>query len=141
MFLHWLVGILCAFYFASFVLLLREVLRPGVLWFLRNLNDPDFNPVQEVYFQQFFFFFLLNKPLTNCDPLTDDSSSNCPSFETVCCFSSDIRHNRVFDALGSHTNFAEGHAKFLALLYCQFDVSSQKFQQKIQANVTNLFFK
>lgn len=48
MFLHWLVGILCAFYFASFVLLLREVLRPGVLWFLRNLNDPDFNPVQEV---------------------------------------------------------------------------------------------
>jgi E3 ubiquitin-protein ligase MARCH6 len=48
MFLHWLAGILCAFYFASFVLLLREVLRPGVLWFLRNLNDPDFNPVQEV---------------------------------------------------------------------------------------------
>uniref|UniRef100_A0A0P5K8I6 E3 ubiquitin-protein ligase MARCHF6 n=1 Tax=Daphnia magna TaxID=35525 RepID=A0A0P5K8I6_9CRUS len=48
MFLHWLVGILCAFYFASFVLLLREVLRPGVLWFLRNLNDPDFNPVQEM---------------------------------------------------------------------------------------------
>ncbi|CAB1349948.1 unnamed protein product [Coregonus sp. 'balchen'] len=30
MFLHWL------------------VLRPGVLWFLRNLNDPDFNPVQEM---------------------------------------------------------------------------------------------
>ncbi len=28
------------FYFASFVILLREVLRPGVLWFLRNLNDP-----------------------------------------------------------------------------------------------------
>jgi len=48
MFLHWLAGILCAFYFASFVLLLREVLRPGVLWFLRNLNDPDFNPVQEM---------------------------------------------------------------------------------------------
>uniref|UniRef100_A0AAR2M3I8 E3 ubiquitin-protein ligase MARCHF6 n=1 Tax=Pygocentrus nattereri TaxID=42514 RepID=A0AAR2M3I8_PYGNA len=22
--------------------------RPGVLWFLRNLNDPDFNPVQEM---------------------------------------------------------------------------------------------
>ncbi|KAG7166308.1 E3 ubiquitin-protein ligase MARCH6-like 2, partial [Homarus americanus] len=36
------------FYFASFILLLREVLRPGVLWFLRNLNDPDFNPVQEM---------------------------------------------------------------------------------------------
>uniref|UniRef100_A0A8C7VJA4 RING-type E3 ubiquitin transferase n=1 Tax=Oncorhynchus mykiss TaxID=8022 RepID=A0A8C7VJA4_ONCMY len=25
-----------------------SVLRPGVLWFLRNLNDPDFNPVQEM---------------------------------------------------------------------------------------------
>lgn len=24
------------------------MLRPGVLWFLRNLNDPDFNPVQEM---------------------------------------------------------------------------------------------
>ena len=25
-----------------------QVLRPGVLWFLRNLNDPDFNPIQEM---------------------------------------------------------------------------------------------
>ncbi|CAL8399714.1 unnamed protein product [Gadus morhua 'NCC'] len=48
MFLHWLVGMVYVFYFASFILLLREVLRPGVLWFLRNLNDPDFNPVQEM---------------------------------------------------------------------------------------------
>ncbi|XP_071958271.1 E3 ubiquitin-protein ligase MARCHF6-like [Antedon mediterranea] len=48
MFLHWLVGMVYVFYFASFVLLLREILRPGVLWFLRNLNDPDFNPIQEM---------------------------------------------------------------------------------------------
>ena len=48
MFIHWLVGMVYVFYFASFILLLREVLRPGVLWFLRNLNDPDFNPIQEV---------------------------------------------------------------------------------------------
>lgn len=48
MFLHWLFGMIYVFYFASFILLLREVLRPGVLWFLRNLNDPDFNPIQEV---------------------------------------------------------------------------------------------
>jgi len=48
MFIHWLVGMVYIFYFASFILLLREVLRPGVLWFLRNLNDPDFNPIQEV---------------------------------------------------------------------------------------------
>jgi hypothetical protein len=48
MFIHWLVGMVYIFYFASFVLLLREIIRPGVLWFLRNLNDPDFHPVQEM---------------------------------------------------------------------------------------------
>ncbi|CAK9817654.1 E3 ubiquitin-protein ligase MARCHF6 [Anthophora quadrimaculata] len=48
MFLHWLVGMIYIYYFASFILLLREVLRPGVLWFLRNLNDPDFSPIQEM---------------------------------------------------------------------------------------------
>ena len=47
-FMHWLVGMVYVFYFASFVILLREMLRPGVLWFLRNLNDPDFNPIQEM---------------------------------------------------------------------------------------------
>merc|ERR1712038_905661 len=46
--IHWLIGMVYVFYFASFVILLREVLRPGVLWFLRNLNDPDFNPIQEM---------------------------------------------------------------------------------------------
>ena len=48
MFVHWLHGMLYVFYFASFVLVMRDVLRPGTLWFLRNLNDPDFNPIQEV---------------------------------------------------------------------------------------------
>ncbi|KAK6645554.1 hypothetical protein RUM43_001831 [Polyplax serrata] len=48
MFIHWLVGIIYVYYFASFILLLREVLRPGVLWFLINLNDPDFSPIQEL---------------------------------------------------------------------------------------------
>ncbi|KAJ8878389.1 hypothetical protein PR048_018967 [Dryococelus australis] len=48
MFIHWLVGMVYVYYFASFVFLLREVLRPGVLWFLRNLNDPDFSPIQEM---------------------------------------------------------------------------------------------
>jgi len=28
------------------MLILRELLRPGVLWFIRNLHDPDFNPIQ-----------------------------------------------------------------------------------------------
>ncbi|PIO57538.1 hypothetical protein TELCIR_21048, partial [Teladorsagia circumcincta] len=43
-----LCSLVYVFYFASFVLLLREVLRPGVLWFMRNLNDPEFNPIQEM---------------------------------------------------------------------------------------------
>lgn len=46
MFIHWLIGMVFVYYFASLVLMLREVLRPGVLWFLRNLNDPDFSPIQ-----------------------------------------------------------------------------------------------
>ena len=46
-FLHWLAGMVYIFYFASFVMLLREILRPGVLWFLRNLNDQNFHPIQE----------------------------------------------------------------------------------------------
>lgn len=48
MFLHWLAGMIFVFYFASLVVLLREVLRPGVLWFLRNLNDHNFHPIQDV---------------------------------------------------------------------------------------------
>jgi len=56
-FLHWLVGMVYVFYFASFILLLREILRPGVLWFLRNLNDPDFNPIQEMIHLPLFRHF------------------------------------------------------------------------------------
>ncbi|XP_075224962.1 E3 ubiquitin-protein ligase MARCHF6 isoform X1 [Lycorma delicatula] len=48
MFIHWVCGMVYVYYFASFILLLREVIRPGVLWFLRNLNDPDFSPIQEM---------------------------------------------------------------------------------------------
>ncbi|KAI6178434.1 RING-CH-type domain-containing protein [Aphelenchoides besseyi] len=51
--LHWLAGMLYVFYSASFILALRALLRPGVLWFIRNLNDPEFNPVQEMITQPF----------------------------------------------------------------------------------------
>ncbi|KAF8366153.1 marc-6, partial [Pristionchus pacificus] len=47
-FLHWMIGMVYVFYSASFVILLREIVRPGVLWFMRNLNDPEFNPIQEM---------------------------------------------------------------------------------------------
>lgn len=47
-FIHWLVGMVYVYYFASFVLFLREILRPGVLWFLRNMNDPDYSPIRDM---------------------------------------------------------------------------------------------
>ena len=47
-FLHWAVGMIFVFYLANFLMLAKEVLRPGALWFLRNLNDPDFNPINEM---------------------------------------------------------------------------------------------
>lgn len=58
LFIHWMFGMVYVYYFASFIVLLREVLRPGVLWFLRNLNDPDFSPIQvSIDFILFGFFF------------------------------------------------------------------------------------
>lgn len=65
MFVHWLVGMVYVFYFASFILLLREVLRPGLLWFLRNLNDPEFNPIQEVISLYLSFIFFLQPQYDN----------------------------------------------------------------------------
>lgn len=52
-FIHWMFGMVYIYYFASFIVILREVLRPGVLWFLRNLNDPDFSPIQVSFFEPF----------------------------------------------------------------------------------------
>ncbi|KAI6241269.1 RING-CH-type domain-containing protein [Aphelenchoides fujianensis] len=51
--IHWLAGMLYVFYSASSILALRAILRPGVLWFIRNLNEPDFNPVNEMIVQPF----------------------------------------------------------------------------------------
>lgn len=48
LFIHWLIGMVCIFYFVSFVLMVKEVVRPGILWFIRNLNDPNFSPVNEM---------------------------------------------------------------------------------------------
>ncbi|KAK2529787.1 March6 [Columba guinea] len=85
MFLHWLVGMVYVFYFASFILLLREVLRPGVLWFLRNLNDPDFNPVQEMIHLPIYrhlrrFILSVNVPYV-CFPALRIVSSDAPVSE------------------------------------------------------------
>lgn len=48
MFVHWIIGLTYVFYFASFILLLKDILRPKLLWFLEFINDPDFNPIQEM---------------------------------------------------------------------------------------------
>lgn len=47
-FLHWFVGTGFVFQYSTFVVLVREVIRPGVLWFINNPNDPQFHPVQEM---------------------------------------------------------------------------------------------
>ncbi len=62
MFIHWLVGMIFIFYLASFVLLMREVVRPGVLWFLRNLNDQNFHPIHEV--STYYYMYVLDSLCT-----------------------------------------------------------------------------
>jgi hypothetical protein len=47
-FLHWFVGTGFMFHFAMFITLSREIVRPGVMWFIRDPNDPQFHPVQEI---------------------------------------------------------------------------------------------
>lgn len=47
-FLHWFVGTGFIFQFSVFIALVREVVRPGVLFFIRDPNDPHFHPVQDM---------------------------------------------------------------------------------------------
>jgi E3 ubiquitin-protein ligase DOA10 len=36
------------FHFAVFVTLCRDIVRPGVMWFIRDPNDPQFHPIKEI---------------------------------------------------------------------------------------------
>ncbi|KAG9287347.1 hypothetical protein G9A89_023718 [Geosiphon pyriformis] len=47
-FLHWFIGTGFMFHFAVFVSLCREIVRPGVMWFIRDPNDPQFHPIKEI---------------------------------------------------------------------------------------------
>ncbi|KAI8998301.1 hypothetical protein BC832DRAFT_241987 [Gaertneriomyces semiglobifer] len=47
-FLHWLAGTVFMFAFALWVGTVRELVRPGVLWFIRDPNDPEFRPVEDI---------------------------------------------------------------------------------------------
>ena len=47
-FLHWFVGTCYMFHFALFVSMCRKILRRGVLYFIRDPDDPTFHPVRDV---------------------------------------------------------------------------------------------
>lgn len=47
-FMHWFLGTCYMFHFALFVGMCRKILRKGVLWFIRDPDDPTFHPVRDV---------------------------------------------------------------------------------------------
>lgn len=47
-FLHWFVGTGFILQFSVFIALVREVVRPGVLYFMPDPKDPQFQPVQDM---------------------------------------------------------------------------------------------
>ncbi|KAF8933404.1 hypothetical protein BGZ58_006378 [Dissophora ornata] len=46
--LHWLVGTAFMFNFSYFVGYCRGIVRPGVMWFIRDPNDEAFHPIREI---------------------------------------------------------------------------------------------
>lgn len=47
-FLRWTSGTVYMFFFAQFLSAIRGIVRPGVLCWMRDSNDPDFHPVKEI---------------------------------------------------------------------------------------------
>jgi E3 ubiquitin-protein ligase DOA10 len=47
-FLHWFVGTGLMFFFSNFIITCRKIVRPGVIWFIRDPNDPQFHPMKEI---------------------------------------------------------------------------------------------
>lgn len=45
---HWILGIIYMAHISLFISLLRDVIRPELLWFLRNPDDPEFHPFREL---------------------------------------------------------------------------------------------
>ena len=48
LFVHWFVGTAYMFHFALFVAMCRRIFRKGVLYFIRDPDDPTFHPVRDV---------------------------------------------------------------------------------------------
>ncbi|KZF21722.1 hypothetical protein L228DRAFT_269178 [Xylona heveae TC161] len=47
-FVHWFLGTCYMFHFALFVSMCRKIMRSGVLYFIRDPDDPTFHPVRDV---------------------------------------------------------------------------------------------
>ena len=47
-FVHWFIGTCYMFHFALFVSMCRKIMRSGVLYFIRDPDDPSFHPVRDV---------------------------------------------------------------------------------------------
>lgn len=47
-FLYWVMGTSYMFLFTLFVTMCRKIMRPGVLFFLRDSNDPDYKPIDDM---------------------------------------------------------------------------------------------
>lgn len=47
-FVHWFVGTGYMFHFALFVSMCRKIMRSGVLYFIRDPDDPEFHPIRDV---------------------------------------------------------------------------------------------
>lgn len=48
LFIHWFIGTCYMFHFALFVSMCRKIMRKGVLYFIRDPDDPTFHPVRDV---------------------------------------------------------------------------------------------
>ncbi|EIE80362.1 hypothetical protein RO3G_05067 [Rhizopus delemar RA 99-880] len=48
LFLHWVTGTVFMFLFTTTVSFFRGVFRPGVIWFIRDPNDPQFHAMKEL---------------------------------------------------------------------------------------------
>merc|ERR1712117_291476 len=48
MFFHWFAGMTIVFQFVSAVMAIRKVTRPGLIWFVRNLDDQDYSPLKDM---------------------------------------------------------------------------------------------
>ena len=47
-FIHWFIGTCYMYHFALFVSMCRKMMRSGVLYFIRDPDDPNFHPVRDV---------------------------------------------------------------------------------------------